>query len=871
MKYFQRIFLSILYFLLVFQAKAQDTARADSLFAIWSDKSNSDADRVEAFYQRFNPVVDEATNPEAARWAPGLQEVMELAPMAGKEEYTGRFLFLLSGVQIVYTKELDKGCATAKEALTLSIKLKDYDSADAALYILENCKGPDKITLLEDVLSLDTLVVEELPLYLILVRNYFRNSRLPETLELAQRAIVLAEANQPVDHKSLAGIKLYAGDTHTLIANYDEAERYLLSALDDAKSNLNSEIGGAYIELAWMYIRKNDLTEAKIYLDSAMVFMAGKQECEPCMVNVHSLNAGVKNLKGNYQEALKDLLGIKPHFDNQPISSNFHIGNYYSELSNAYLGLHQYNKAIDAALSGIEKTGGNLYSSVLNYENIYKAYTALGNDKMAFEYYQKYINGRDEITQLRNSQQVTKQELAFQYEQQRLADSLRLEQQKLQQELVFQQEISRQKNSRNILFALGIIAAIIAIGMYFRYRFVQKTKRQLEEKNKTIEAEKKKAEASEKAKHQFLANMSHEIRTPMNAIKGMTDILLRREPKDNQLEYLNGIKQSSDSLLVVINDILDISKIEAGKIDLEHIPFSVQESTQNVQTIMQFKAEEKGLELKTNIPKELPQVLGDPTRLRQVLINLVGNSIKFTEKGMVNISVKQESISDEKIKLHFTVSDTGIGIDADQMDKIFKSFEQAYSDTARKFGGTGLGLSISRKLVELHNGKLWAESEKKKGSQFHFTIPYIIAAEVASISELNQNNNEVAESLKGIKILLAEDNAFNAIVAQEELEDAIEEVFVEVAENGSIAVEKMKSGDYDIILMDVQMPLMNGYEATEKIRAFTNGKSKTPIIAMTANVMKEEVDRCYECGMDDFIGKPFDTETLLEKIHRLKK
>ncbi|MCB0535721.1 MAG: response regulator, partial [Saprospiraceae bacterium] len=174
-------------------------------------------------------------------------------------------------------------------------------------------------------------------------------------------------------------------------------------------------------------------------------------------------------------------------------------------------------------------------------------------------------------------------------------------------------------------------------------------------------------------------------------------------------------------------------------------------------------------------------------------------------------------------------------------------------------------------LVELHNGKLWAESEKKKGSQFHFTIPYIIAAEVASISELNQNNNEVAESLKGIKILLAEDNAFNAIVAQEELEDAIEEVFVEVAENGSIAVEKMKSGDYDIILMDVQMPLMNGYEATEKIRAFTNGKSKTPIIAMTANVMKEEVDRCYECGMDDFIGKPFDTETLLEKIHRLKK
>ena len=235
------------------------------------------------------------------------------------------------------------------------------------------------------------------------------------------------------------------------------------------------------------------------------------------------------------------------------------------------------------------------------------------------------------------------------------------------------------------------------------------------------QAEKEKAQASERAKHQFLANMSHEIRTPMNAIKGMTDILIRRNPKEDQKEYLDSIKQSSDSLLVIINDILDISKIEAGKIELEHEPFSIMELVDNVHTIMQFKAEEKGLGLKKDIPTEDLYVKGDATRLRQILINLIGNAIKFTEKGLVTTALKSEKVND-KLNLHFTISDTGIGIDKDRMDKIFKSFEQAYSDTSRKFGGTGLGLSISKMLVELQHGKIWVESEKGKGSQFHFTI-----------------------------------------------------------------------------------------------------------------------------------------------------
>jgi CheY-like chemotaxis protein len=290
---------------------------------------------------------------------------------------------------------------------------------------------------------------------------------------------------------------------------------------------------------------------------------------------------------------------------------------------------------------------------------------------------------------------------------------------------------------------------------------------------------------------------------------------------------------------------------------------------------MKFKTEEKGLELKTSIPKSTPEVIGDPNRLRQILINLVSNAIKFTENGSVTTALQLMESEEEKdaIHVHFTISDTGVGIEKESIEKIFNSFEQAYSDTSRKFGGTGLGLSISKKLITLQNGEIWVESEKGKGSQFHFTIPYALNTSkentIAETTIINTENN--AAQLKGISILVAEDNAFNAVVAQDELEDAITDVTVVVAGNGTIALEKIKLGNFDVILMDVQMPIMNGYEATKAIRALTDEKSKTPIIAMTANVMKEEVENCFDAGMDDFIGKPFDTQELIHKIYKLIK
>ena len=265
--------------------------------------------------------------------------------------------------------------------------------------------------------------------------------------------------------------------------------------------------------------------------------------------------------------------------------------------------------------------------------------------------------------------------------------------------------------------------------------------------------------------------MSHEIRTPMNAIKGMTDILLRRNPQKAQIAYLDAIKKSSASLLIIINDILDISKIESDKIELERIPFSLNELIRNVHVLMQFKSEEKGLELKTIVPENIPLLMGDPNRLRQIIINLVSNAIKFTEQGSVTTVLKVIEVENEKdvLKAMFTIIDTGIGIEDGNIERIFNSFEQAYSDTSHRFGGTGLGLSISKKLVNLQKGDIWVESEKGVGSKFHFTIPYTIYKTSDYLDSVisQENSINMASELEGLSVLVVEDNAFNAVVVQD--------------------------------------------------------------------------------------------------------
>ena len=857
------------YFLIVFGiffscTLVGQTKTDAQLYATWKDSSKSETVRLEAIWERMNFDSMPSQEPEWwKKWKTEVNEAIQLAIKHNKKGYLPLFYMTSTETCAGNTECM---CTNAKKAIESAKVANDSKMPFIfwAYSILKfECKEDVKDELITYEFNKIKKTLSNKPSDLKTLREansalgdwYRVNEKYPQALVYLLETKRLSEEMKLIDYTYSRNNEVLA-NIHTQIGNYKEAEKYIDKSIELGHSRKDTlQLGSSYLGKSNLMLKLKDEAKAQFFIDSAMYVMKNVKHCEPCYNIAKTLNAAIKNLSGNYSGALSELKEIEVFYKKgegpmpEPV--------FFTEKARAYLGLKKYESAIQ--ILNAVKVAEHTYNKDVsdNYDILSKAYEGIGDYNNALKNFRLHVQAEDTLAVWQNSSEATRLELENQFTQQQL-----------QSELDFQTQMNVQKSTRNWILFLGIAALLLAMGLYLRLRYTRKTQRLLPHKNEIIEAEKEKAQASEKAKHQFLANMSHEIRTPMNAIKGMTDILIRRNPNDDQKEYLDGIKQSSDSLLFIINDILDISKIEAGKVELEQEPFSVNELVKNVHTIMQFKAEEKGLELLKDIPSGNLNVNGDATRLRQILINLIGNAIKFTENGLVTTSVKSEQVG-EKLNLHFCVSDTGIGIEQSNIDKIFESFEQAYSDTSRKFGGTGLGLSISKKLVELHNGKIWVESEKGKGSQFHFIIPYASAESGAEVKPTEDFSNNIADTIKGIRILLVEDNAFNVVVAQEELEDAIEGVQVEVAENGLIAVEKLKSSAFDVILMDIQMPVMNGFEATKVIRALDSEKAQIPIIAMTANVLKEEVDLCYQAGMNDFIGKPFDTNELLNKIFNL--
>lgn len=369
-----------------------------------------------------------------------------------------------------------------------------------------------------------------------------------------------------------------------------------------------------------------------------------------------------------------------------------------------------------------------------------------------------------------------------------------------------------------------------------------------------------KAEDATMAKQQFLSNMSHEIRTPMNAIIGFTKIILKTELSTKQREYVNAIKISGDTLIILVNDILDLAKVDSGKMTFEKIPFKMASSVSAMLQLFESKIQEKNLSLEIEYDKNIPDVLiGDPTRLHQIILNLVGNAVKFTNNGKISINVKLIEEHKEKVIIEFTISDTGIGIREDKIESIFENFQQASNGTSRIFGGTGLGLAIVKHLLEPQGGTIFVSSKINEGSTFCFTLPFSKTTDEVFI---DSSIVEIDSEIKNIRILVVEDIAINQLLMKTLLDDFGFEM--DVANNGKIAIEKLKDKTYDIVLMDLQMPEMNGFEATEYIRKQL--KLTMPIIALTADVTTVDVEKCKLFGMDDYIAKPVDEKILYNKL-----
>ena len=620
-----------------------------------------------------------------------------------------------------------------------------------------------------------------------------------------EQALQIGAKTKSLNVQAIANFSL--GKLEAKANNQNLSIQYLILSHEQiVLTNETSLIGEISYSLGKSYILSNKLNTAVVFL-------------------IQSLKA---------YEKINDL-------KNQTLVS-YEIGLVYEQLEDHDKSLLHMKNSIGIA----EKIG---YKEFIKkgYESISKVYESKGDFRRAYEFLQYYSAIKDvrEINALETQLELAK---------------------KKQELLLIEEKEKREEEVSDLRFFFIVVLSII---LFLFSGFMLYAYRQKSAINTELEAATNEANRSRKEKEDFFAYTSHEIRTPLNAVVGMSQLLAGTNLDEKQQHYLKTIHSSANNILFLVNDVLDLAKIEKGAIQLEKIPFSIKEIISNICSTLSFKTRIKNITLKSRIDEAVPDLLiGDPVRLNQILLNLADNGVKFTEKGHVLIDLSLDNKTKNTVELSFKVTDTGVGIKKEKLETIFDSFKQESSETTRQYGGTGLGLSISKELVQLMGGELKVESITGNGSTFYFNLKMDVAKSGAKSVKINET--KANSTLSNIHILVVDDNPLNRDVFIDLISDPKNNVKVDIAEDGIQAVEQYRNNDFDIILMDLQMPNMDGYEATRVIRSdFPKEKREIPIVAMTAHVLDGVAEKCIAAGMNDCVSKPINTAHLSLLINQL--
>ncbi|OEY73114.1 tetratricopeptide repeat-containing hybrid sensor histidine kinase/response regulator [Salegentibacter salarius] len=616
----------------------------------------------------------------------------------------------------------------------------------------------------------------------------------------------------------------------------------------------------SYVNFAKIFMAQNNKIRADRYLNLAEELYLKLDDQE--YLGIVSLNRAIviSRTQGDMTEALSLLQKAK----NQLADSKnmYEISRLYYYTARVHISLENYelakencNKVLEIAQA--QNFGGMIMST---YRQLSKIYEATGDYETSLEYLQKSYARNDSIIAM--NKEVLAEQANAKYGVDALQSSLNeLSIQNAEQE----SKLKVNKLTTILSVALITILSLLTLSLYKNNNLRARANELLQKKNTELTKAKENAEKASLAKAQFLSTITHELRTPLYAVTGLTHLLLEESPTENQKEHLNSLKFSGEYLLSLINNILDLNKLEANKVEIMEASFDLKKRISDVLVALKNSADEKNTKIHFNYDDSIPEELkGDPLKISQILINLIGNSIKFTEDGDIWINVSKNSREGNNVLLDFEIKDNGEGISKEKQKAIFENFTQGSTQINRKFGGTGLGLSIVKNLLSLLGSEINLESDLGKGSTFTFQLKFEAKEVDNSINNTPPKAAEpVEDKLEGKNILIVEDNKINQMITRKILEK--HGVKCEVADNGTIAVEKTQEKEYDLILMDIHMPGISGIEATKEIRKFN---SEIPIIALTAVTLDDNLDEFYLNGFSDIIPKPYKTEEFFLKINR---